>query len=171
MPVTVADRRFTEKISNAKLKQRVSALAAGFVNVAGLQPKESNVLMLLNDGIGASVNPLYVIAFSDTLFLRFPHRRPGSCLPSHSLSYHFLAQPHLRRPRRSSSKCHYCARPLLESDPRANCGEQGVRPSYFDFGRRRRPAECGGETWREYCLVGGLGEEGREAECAGSGDR
>lgn len=33
--------------------KRVAALANGLVNVAGIHPKEDNVLLLLNDGIGS----------------------------------------------------------------------------------------------------------------------
>ncbi|KAH8117503.1 hypothetical protein DFH11DRAFT_1700279 [Phellopilus nigrolimitatus] len=42
---------WSTNITNEKLKARVAALGTGFVRVAGLLPKESNVLLLLNDGI------------------------------------------------------------------------------------------------------------------------
>lgn len=43
------------QLTNPELRQRVSAFAAGLIRVAELVPGESNVLLLLNDGLGASL--------------------------------------------------------------------------------------------------------------------
>lgn len=39
-------------MTNAELGKRIDALANGLITVPGIQPKEANVLVLLNDGIG-----------------------------------------------------------------------------------------------------------------------
>ncbi|KAL5490430.1 hypothetical protein ACEPAI_5263 [Sanghuangporus weigelae] len=48
---TVIRSLWASEITNEKLRSRSTALANGLVRFAGLQPKESNVLLLLNDGI------------------------------------------------------------------------------------------------------------------------
>ena len=45
-------RHRTEQLTNPELRRRVSALGAGLIKVAGLVPEDSNVLLLLNDGLG-----------------------------------------------------------------------------------------------------------------------
>ncbi|EJD05963.1 uncharacterized protein FOMMEDRAFT_119392 [Fomitiporia mediterranea MF3/22] len=42
---------WSTNITNEKLKARITALGAGLVRIVGLQPKESNVLLLLNDSL------------------------------------------------------------------------------------------------------------------------
>lgn len=41
-----------DKITNTALLARVQATAAGFMRLAKFVPEESNVLLLLNDGLG-----------------------------------------------------------------------------------------------------------------------
>lgn len=47
------------QISNSQLKARVAAVAKGLVKIVGLVPKESNTLLLLNDGLGKTLHVLY----------------------------------------------------------------------------------------------------------------
>lgn len=42
------------KITNPQLRERMTNFGAGLSRVAGIVPQESNVLLLLNDGIGMS---------------------------------------------------------------------------------------------------------------------
>ena len=42
----------SDQVTNAALLARVKAVAYGLVNEVGLIPKESNVLLLLNDSLG-----------------------------------------------------------------------------------------------------------------------
>ncbi len=44
--------RSPKQITNPQLRERAANFGAGLVRVAGLVPQESNVLLLLNDGIG-----------------------------------------------------------------------------------------------------------------------
>lgn len=53
-PIDVTDV-CTLQISNNQLKGRISAFGSGIIKTAGLIPHESNVLLLLNDGLGAFV--------------------------------------------------------------------------------------------------------------------
>ncbi|KII89018.1 hypothetical protein PLICRDRAFT_29438 [Plicaturopsis crispa FD-325 SS-3] len=53
---------WTTKITNAALKERVSALGTGLIRAAGLVPHESNVLLLLNDGIEFVISDLALAA-------------------------------------------------------------------------------------------------------------
>jgi hypothetical protein len=43
------------QISNAQLKERISAFGSGLVRFTGLVPHEDNVLLLLNDGLGVAL--------------------------------------------------------------------------------------------------------------------
>jgi long-chain acyl-CoA synthetase len=43
---------YASKITNLELLARVRAAAAGFMRLAKFTPEESNVLLLLNDGVG-----------------------------------------------------------------------------------------------------------------------
>lgn len=48
-----------KQLANPELRRRVSALGTGLVRGAGLVPGESNVLLLLNDGLGMSACTVY----------------------------------------------------------------------------------------------------------------
>lgn len=52
------------QITNPQLRQRVSAFGTGLIRVAGLDPEESNVLLLLNDGIEFLITDLALASHS-----------------------------------------------------------------------------------------------------------
>ncbi|GJE86971.1 acetyl-CoA synthetase-like protein [Phanerochaete sordida] len=52
------------KLTNPELRRRVSALGTAFVQVAGLTPGESNVLLLLNDSLEFVLSDLALSAYS-----------------------------------------------------------------------------------------------------------
>ncbi|TCD65411.1 hypothetical protein EIP91_002710 [Steccherinum ochraceum] len=55
---------WSTKITNPQLRQRVANLGAGLLKVAGLEPEESNVLLLLNDGIEFLITDLALASHS-----------------------------------------------------------------------------------------------------------
>ncbi|CAL1704252.1 unnamed protein product [Somion occarium] len=55
---------WSTKITNPQLRQRVSAFGTGLIRVAGLDPEESNVLLLLNDGIEFLITDLALASHS-----------------------------------------------------------------------------------------------------------
>ncbi|TDL27569.1 acetyl-CoA synthetase-like protein [Rickenella mellea] len=55
---------WSHEVSNVEILRRVAALGAGLVNVAGLRERESNVLLLLNDGIEFIITDLALASHS-----------------------------------------------------------------------------------------------------------
>ncbi|THH08197.1 hypothetical protein EW145_g2865 [Phellinidium pouzarii] len=98
---TASRSLWSTDITNAKLQSRIASLSAGLVHEAGLQPKESNVLLLLNDGLefviadfalASQAIPSFTIS-SLTLLSSFLDTHPPTAiiLHVHSLS-HVLEQ-------------------------------------------------------------------------------
>lgn len=70
---------FTPQITNPQLRERINNVAVGLSRMAGLVPQESNVLLLLNDGIGAcfSSSP----GCGDVLLYDFPSTTSSTIPP------------------------------------------------------------------------------------------
>ncbi|KAI5123321.1 hypothetical protein M0805_009342 [Coniferiporia weirii] len=98
---TASRSLWSVNITNAKLQSRIASLATGLVRVAGLQPKESNVLLLLNDGIdflvadlalaSQSIPSLTISSFTLLSSVLDMHPPSAIILHLHSLS-HVLEQ-------------------------------------------------------------------------------
>ncbi|OBZ75164.1 Long-chain-fatty-acid--CoA ligase 5 [Grifola frondosa] len=59
---------WSTKITNPELRERVSAFGSGIIRLAGLAPQESNVLLLLNDGIEFLISDLALASYSIPTF-------------------------------------------------------------------------------------------------------
>ncbi|KAG9000980.1 hypothetical protein FRB94_005056 [Tulasnella sp. JGI-2019a] len=66
MPDDVTEVRtlWNTQITNAQLKERIKALSLGFLHTAGLQPRESNVLLLLDDSFEFLLTDLALASLS-----------------------------------------------------------------------------------------------------------
>lgn len=71
------------KATNAAIKDRVNAFGAGLIRVAGLAPKDSNVLILLNDGLEFLVADLALAKQSIASFTLSSPKLLSQVLESH----------------------------------------------------------------------------------------
>ncbi|KAF9821700.1 hypothetical protein IEO21_00546 [Rhodonia placenta] len=60
---------WSTKITNPELREKVAAFGSGLISTAGLAPQESNVLLLLNDGIEFLISDLALASYSIPSFV------------------------------------------------------------------------------------------------------
>ncbi|KAI0933158.1 hypothetical protein AcV5_005970 [Taiwanofungus camphoratus] len=60
---------WSTKITNLQLRDRASSFGSGLIGLAGLAPQESNVLLLLNDGIEYLISDLALASYSIPSFV------------------------------------------------------------------------------------------------------
>lgn len=78
------------QITNDELKTRVSYLASGFVRIAGLRTKESNVL-LLTDGLRELLIRGYFSVMINLSIRSFPSCGSRACISRNSFIHYFIA--------------------------------------------------------------------------------
>lgn len=74
---------WSTKITNPQLRERMTNFGAGLSRVAGIVPQESNVLLLLNDGIEFLISDLALASYSVPSFTLSSLSLLGSVLEKH----------------------------------------------------------------------------------------